>query len=335
MFQYNRPSTDGADGIGIANAVGGLVWCDADSCILGVCTVCDAAIPTPTQAPPTPSALMITIGVSALLVAVFGIAVILRCRRHQQHHHANGAEIGMTEIDLPAVLLVGATKLNVPLLSDIDDPEHMNTAVEPTGTNWTSASAPVSIDPGPTRCMEQRTSSFVTMQSSPAAILVVDRDLRIVAWSQGKSQQTPMGKRHVFSNRAGLSVVGMSSAVPLLTDPTDEIFSDLPFVHAHIRAKCMVTILRVLDTSEEQKVQAVMMHIRGIHGPVLLEMVADVLVKGSEPFAVLTGREVNCDLAGLITSGSSTTGTNDDNIITHEPPDPSVSDLSGVSVENE
>ena len=93
----------------------------------------------------------------------------------------------------------------------------------------------------------------------------------------------------------------MTVSVPLITDPRDRLFGALPFVNDFARDQCLNAIRRAFDdTAREQESVRVMLHLATRNGPTLMEMVANVVRNGSELVAILTGREVDSGLAGLL-----------------------------------
>ena len=94
----------------------------------------------------------------------------------------------------------------------------------------------------------------------------------------------------------------------MLFDPVGSFVSDLPFVDALAGSQFCAIIRRAFNVSEESKKkgqpteQIVLLHLSSKHGPVLLEMVVNIVTTRNERHAVVTGREVNIDLATLITS---------------------------------
>ena len=67
------------------------------------------------------------------------------------------------------------------------------------------------------------------------------------------------------------------------------------------RDQCLNAIRRAFDdTAREQESVRVMLHLATRNGPTLMEMVANVVRNGSELVAILTGREVDSGLAGLL-----------------------------------
>ena len=114
----------------------------------------------------------------------------------------------------------------------------------------------------------------------------------------------------------------MNSAASIFADPTNHVLSDLPFAHSRARARCHDAIRRAFNApfdEPENNARSVFLHLGTLNGPILLEMEASVLAsggEGAERYVVLTGREVNADLASLVaTSRSDGTlaGANEDN----------------------
>ena len=104
------------------------------------------------------------------------------------------------------------------------------------------------------------------------------------------------------------SNTGMSVSVPLITDPRDQLLGALPFVHARARNQCYGAIRRAFDdTTGEQTSVQVMLHLATRNGPTLMEMIANVVRNESELLVILTGREVESSLAGLLHNEGSTT----------------------------
>ena len=100
----------------------------------------------------------------------------------------------------------------------------------------------------------------------------------------------------------------MNSAAPMFADPLNQVLSDLPFAHSRAEARCHGAICRAFNTPSdepESSTQTVLLHLITPNRPILLEMEASVLAAGAERWVILSGREVNAELAGLIaTSGS-------------------------------
>ena len=117
---------------------------------------------------------------------------------------------------------------------------------------------------------------------SPAPVFVVNRSsMRITLWSPG-----------------------MMMASPMLTAPLGCLLSELPFVNAIDGERLHRALVRFFDENDDV-IRTVMLHLRAQGGHVLLEMVATkVFATESEPSIVLTGRKVDCGLAGLMACAS-------------------------------
>ena len=92
----------------------------------------------------------------------------------------------------------------------------------------------------------------------------------------------------------------MSVSVPLIGDPRDQLLEALPFVHAHARDQCHRAIRRVFDATAEQENVQIMLNLSTLSGDTLLAMMANIVRYECELLVVLTGREVDSGLAGLL-----------------------------------
>ena len=103
---------------------------------------------------------------------------------------------------------------------------------------------------------------------------------------------------------------GMSVSVPLISDPCNQLLEALPFVHAQARKQCHNAIRRTLDdaTGEKENVQ-VMLHLNTRKGTTFMEMVANKTGTESEDLVILTGRQIDSGLAGLLHEARSVTET--------------------------
>ena len=122
--------------------------------------------------------------------------------------------------------------------------------------------------------------SWAMMRSSPAPIFVVKRDMRVSLWSPG-----------------------MTSAAPLPIHPVGHHLSELPFVSERSGKKLYSVIGEMFDTPEsadQNNPQRIMLYLHAKSGAVLLEMAAHVAGTGSSMVIVMTGRQVESDLGGLI-----------------------------------
>jgi len=96
---------------------------------------------------------------------------------------------------------------------------------------------------------------------------------------------------------------GMSAAAPMIEDPTDQLLTALPFASPCVGIRCHNTIRRTFVTGEQESVQVIMLHLMTRNGNTLLEMVANKSI-GSD-IVILTGREVDSNLAGLLQEAKS------------------------------
>ena len=95
----------------------------------------------------------------------------------------------------------------------------------------------------------------------------------------------------------------MFVSVSLVGDPRDQLLTALPFASPSDGIRCHNAIRRVFDATDEN-VQ-VMLNLSTLNGPVLLEMVANVVRTESDVLIFLTGREVDSALAGLLHNSES------------------------------
>jgi hypothetical protein len=152
-----------------------------------------------------------------------------------------------------------------------------------------------------------------SVMGSPAPIFVLNRDETILFWSPG-----------------------MSIAAPMLLTPVGGRLADLPFVDPSAAATLHVVMRGLFDKDEDKgkdtnaaapdendddrfggtsfgntKKTTVMLHLHTKHGPVLLEMVANSIGGESEPMIMLSGREVNPELASLMAGAGSVFGADE------------------------
>ena len=99
----------------------------------------------------------------------------------------------------------------------------------------------------------------------------------------------------------------MSVSVPLLDDPRTLLLEALPFVHTRARDQCHIAIRRVFDAPAEQGSVQIMLNLATFKGPTLLAMVANIVRTESSVLVILTGREVDSGLAGLLHNSGSVT----------------------------
>ena len=103
----------------------------------------------------------------------------------------------------------------------------------------------------------------------------------------------------------------MSASVPLIGNPRDQLLEALPFVHARARDQCYRAIRRAFDVTAEEANMQIVLSFATPNGPALLAMVATVVRTESNDLAILTGREVDPGLAGLLHIKSESAADND------------------------
>ena len=154
---------------------------------------------------------------------------------------------------------------------------------------------------------------------SPASTFAIDCDMRIVSWARAFCVVVgscgivvlPSGNYGTvtspwlwFLNGAAciylLSQRCVPIYVPLIGDPRDLFLEALSFVHARARDQYRSAIRRAFDATAEQENVQIMVNLATLNGPVLLAMVANVGRTDSSVLAILTGREVDSSLAGLL-----------------------------------
>lgn len=94
----------------------------------------------------------------------------------------------------------------------------------------------------------------------------------------------------------------MSIAAPLIADPRNQLLGTLPFSSASGRDQCQAVVRRAFDATDDkhQRNVYVMLHLKTKNGPTLLEMIANVVQIDSDSVVILTGREVDSSLTGLL-----------------------------------
>ena len=124
----------------------------------------------------------------------------------------------------------------------------------------------------------------------------------------------------------------MSVSVSIFGDPRDLLLEALPFVHARARDQCLSAIRRVFDATAEQENVQIMLNLATLNGPTLLAMVANVVRTESSVFVILTGREVDSGLAGLLHASESVTSDADIRVqLDHGSSETDVSSITGPS----
>ena len=83
-------------------------------------------------------------------------------------------------------------------------------------------------------------------------------------------------------------------------------------MHTRARDQCYNAIRRAIVATEGRENVQVMLHLSTVNGAVLLEMVATVVRTESKVVAILTGREVDSALAGLLHTAGSVTESDAD-----------------------
>jgi hypothetical protein len=125
-----------------------------------------------------------------------------------------------------------------------------------------------------------RSAVMRSYEASPAPVFVVSRNsMRIKIWSRG-----------------------MMIATPMILTPVGRLVSELPFVNHTDGNRLHRALLRSFDNlAENDGKQTFVLHLLSQGRNVLLEMVAThIWVTEPEPFIVLTGRELDSSLAGLM-----------------------------------
>ena len=104
----------------------------------------------------------------------------------------------------------------------------------------------------------------------------------------------------------------MSVAAPMSYDPLNRRLSKLPFMEADAGAQLCEQLRWMLDQPDAQTTDghAILLHLSANHGPVLLEMVANLVTQPSSRLVIMTGREVNSNLVSLI--AESVAGTSEE-----------------------
>ena len=107
-----------------------------------------------------------------------------------------------------------------------------------------------------------------------------------------------------------LCSTGMSKTIPMHVDPVGRFLTDLPFVNARDGAKWQQNVIRIFEApAEHDNARTSMLHLCTQNGTMLLEVTLDVFVTASESIIVMTGREVESGLAGLLRNHYGCSGT--------------------------
>jgi hypothetical protein len=131
--------------------------------------------------------------------------------------------------------------------------------------------------------------------------------MRIVSWSPGAF--AVHAAHYFFSclidslrlSLCGYLQPGMYASVSLVSDPHDRLLEALPFIHTRASNQCQNVIRQTFDATGAQENVPVVLHLHARNGTaLLLQMVANIVHTESKTLAVLTGREIPSELAGLI-----------------------------------
>ena len=128
---------------------------------------------------------------------------------------------------------------------------------------------------------------MMSYEHSPAPIFVVGRNRRIIKWSPG-----------------------MEIAAPMLVDPVGMCIPDLPFVNSGDGDRFDKIVRRIFEApAEHAHDRTFILHLTVSCGHVLLEMRADHLVTQGEPIVVMTGRQLESDLACMMAQETTVAGS--------------------------
>ena len=295
VFKYNYDDrSQGVDGTGIAN-LDGSVECDSDADCIQVCDVCRdedeteeaeawwSPPPTPSYTPPPSQTSLADATTKARLFAVVW-ALVVGCL---------ALLVGMT-VALRRRRGCGDCGRTTP---DAAPNRELSLCTTPEAAP--SLELPLlgradGLEPE-TEETEAGSVQLIlrsVLNGSPAPMVVIGRDMRIKFWSPG-----------------------MAIAAPTVEDPASTRLSDLPFASEGAGTRLFEEVERMFDDAlaERGSGQPLMLHLRTQAGPVLLEMAANALVTASGPVVVMTGREVNPELASLmLVKGSCDAGHNRD-----------------------
>ena len=99
----------------------------------------------------------------------------------------------------------------------------------------------------------------------------------------------------------------MSVHVPLIGDPRGQLIEALPFVHTCARDQCHRAIRRVFGATAKQENVQIMLNLGTPNGPTLLAMVANIVHHEPSAVIILSGREMDSGLVGLLHTSESVT----------------------------
>ena len=278
LFESNVAAHE-TDGVGIATFGRAMVRCDEKIGCLAVCTVCPVhqRTPQPASSPqPTPSFAASRTGarkytpvsliVLLVVVAYTVIAVLLYTA---QLRFYSGRIIGAQRRQ------DGVSGIQLAMHSD-NDYMRLDPADETVSTPSVTSPDPrdMTIAPSATPSLP-----WAVMESSPAPIIVINCGMLITLWS-----------------------VGMKLVAPLPIDPVvGRRFSELPFINEHAASSFGEVVHQMLSSEEEdQDTQSAVLYLRTVASALLLEMTATVVGTMSTRVVILTGRQMDPALAGLI-----------------------------------
>ena len=294
-----------ADPVGIVN-VGGEIRCKKTDDCFSICTVCLTTPPTfqptveqviilspPTQQPTIArttskqrrrswSQSTVDWAIVVGLMSVLGLVVMWRCCCLRSNSVINElvAESSIDQRFLP-----------------LNDASESSESVELIAHSLVTPCRQLELDgaPEPGESIEIGASFLKSYETSPAPVFVVARDsMRITLWSPG-----------------------MAIAAPMVVNPVGCLISELPFVNKNDGDRLHRSLVRIFDNlGGHDEPRMFVLHLIVQNRRVLLEMVAThVFVTESEPIIVLTGRQVDAELAGLMVSESVAFSVNEEAVV--------------------
>ena len=283
-----------ADPVGIVNVRGEIRCKKTDDCF-SICTVCLTTPPTfqptveqviilspPTQQPTIArttskqrrwswSQSTVEWASAVGLMSVLGLVVMWRCCCLRSNSVINEL-VAESSIDQRFLPLNGGSE--------------SSDSVELIAHSLVTPCRQLELDGAPDsgESIEIGASFLKSYETSPAPVFVVARDsMRITLWSPG-----------------------MAIAAPMVVNPVGCLISELPFVNKNDGDRLHYSLERIFDNlGGHDEPRMFVLHLIVQNRRVLLEMVAThVFVTESEPIIVLTGRQVDAELAGLMVSES-------------------------------
>ena len=306
VFRFNAfahdSSTDTTTGI---KNLGGQIKCALVEC-LPVCTVCEivssrvptaSPVPSPTPQPgrlryPQPATHLEATTATAFAIAVCSVLLFLGCCMAVVKQKYGLCKF--RDVDSEEDTECRSQHLSVPFVTDVEyNPSRWSEDATSDSTRPSNSSASIELALRSSEGSEDAARSRFSlpqsvMENSPSPILVVRRDMRITIWS-----------------------TGMSIAAPLHFSPVGRPVSDLPFRVQAVGHRVQEHLRRIITgsgTHGSKQAQTVMLNLDTKTGPCLLEMIANVLDTEAGPAILMTGREVETGLAGLIGYESAVSG---------------------------